>query len=650
MKRVPGLRRGWFAVLLALVLALSACTGGSEGGEQRNVPPGAPELAAKLAAALAAGEVTGLPLTGDAARAELDHKQVTVGMAGLWPEVDVGEITYSDDGHVATANLEQRYPFKQGDWTFTSTATLYHADDGWKLAWSPAIVHPELEPTTRLYRERLTAPRAPIIDANGVPIVEDRPVYRVGIDKTHISEDQFEDSARQLAAAVGVDADPFVQEVLNAGPQAFVVAITLRDGQVPADIELIPGVRAMGTSLPLAPTASFARGILGVSGEATAEVIEASDGAILMGDIVGLSGIQRIHDEQLRGVAGQTITIIKRTDNQLAELPPPTPSTEPGVLPSSPSTPKPPNQVLFQVAPTPGTPLQLTMEIALQQRAEDLLAAQPSLVMVAVLDTSTGGLLAAANSPVAGAQSFVTTGRYPPGSTMKVATALALIRAGYTPESPVNCSATAEVHGKVFTNYPGYPAAHVGQIPLQTALRESCNTAFINASRDLDPQALSQAAASLGMGVDYETGFDAFYGSVEPSDDPVVRAANTIGQGNVLASPMSMAAEAASVAAGRTVIPHLIAGQAPTPDAAPLTEQEAAMLRQMMTAVVADGTLMPLRGVLNGGKSGTAEYTNDVPPKTHSWTVGYVGRYAIAVMDYEGRGSVSMDVLRAMLA
>ena len=112
---------------------------------------------------------------------------------------------------------------------------------------------------------------------------------------------------------------------------------------------------------------------------------------------------------------------------------------------------------------------------------------------------------------------------------------------------------------------------------------------------------------------------------------------------------MAMAAEAASVAAGHTVVPYLVVGHQPTPTAAPLTESEASMLRDMMGAVVEGGTLTGLRGVLEGGKSGTAEYTNDVPPKSHAWTIGYVGRYAIAVMDYEGRGSVSQDVLRAML-
>lgn len=649
-----GLRR--VAVVLAFVLALTSCGQGSPLAPKP--PEGAPAVAEQLAQALHSGSVGALPVTGDAERVVLDHAQLMGGMDDLLPEVSVGGIDYDASGLVASVQLNQRLAFAQGDWTFASAATLRHGEAGWQVEWSPAIVHSELSATSRLYYERTAAKRGSILDAGGAAIVEDRPVYRVGIDKTRADPEQLDASARALAALVGIEADPYAELVAAAGPQAFVLAIVLREGQVPPAIEQIPGASAFATTLPLAPTSTFARGILGVAGEATAEVISASGGAVQMGDIVGLSGLQKIHDEQLRGQPGHSVFMIKRSEAQLASLPPPTPT--PGSVasvapssagsPSPSATPKPPNQLLFSLAPVDGEPLRLTMELDLQRRAEDLLAGYQSLVMVAVLDRQTGAILAAANSPTAGAQSFVTTGRYPPGSTMKVATALALIRRGYTPDSTVQCSRTAEVNGRVFSNYPGYPASLTGQISLRTALEQSCNTAFINAGRELGATELHDAAASLGIGVDFETGFDAFYGAVPPSDDPVVRAAATIGQGNVLMSPMAMAAEAASAGSGHTVIPYLLAGQQPTPTAAPLTDDEAAKLRDMMGAVVAGGTLMGLRGVLEGGKSGTAEYTNDDPPKTHSWTIGYAGRYAICVMDYDHGGTLTQDVLRAMLA
>ncbi len=647
MAQASGRRHRRLALLVAIVMAMTACTGAPRPPGQQ-APPGAEEVAEALADSLASGSITALPLAGDPARAEVDHQQVTGLMSGLLPHVEVTGIDYTDQGTRATTQLHQRYSFEGGEWEFTSTATLRHDGSGWLIEWDPTIVHPDLDATSRLYHERTTAKRGPILDATGAAIVEDRPVQRVGIDKTRVAPEQTDASARALAGLLGIDVEAYAQQVAASGPQAFVVAIVLREGQVPPALEQITGAVGFPADLPLAPTPTFARGLLGVAGEATAEVIEASGGKVKMGDVAGLSGLQKTHDEQLRGTAGHSVIAIRRSEPQLAELPPPSPSPD-ASTPSAQATPKPPNRTLFLLAPVDGEPLRLTMELALQQRAEDLLAGQSSLVMVTVLDAASGAILAAASSPTAGAQPFVTTGRYPPGSTMKVSTALALIRRGYTPDSLVDCTTRAEVNGRVFTNYPGYPAAFNGLISLRTALQQSCNTAFMNAGSGLGPSELADAAASLGLGVDYETGFDAFYGAVPLSDDPVVRTAATIGQGNVLASPMAMAAEAASVAAGHTVVPYLVVGHQPTPTAAPLTESEASMLRDMMGAVVEGGTLTGLRGVLEGGKSGTAEYTNDVPPKSHAWTIGYVGRYAIAVMDYEGRGSVSQDVLRAML-
>ncbi len=641
-------RNGWrrLTLLLALLLALTACSGGMPGGRP---PDGATEAAQRLTAALSTGQLAGLPVTGDAGQAALDYQQVMSGMSGLLPAVQVADVV-GEGQDAVRVRLAQRYDFDSGDFEFTSSAVLRNGESGWLVEWAPGIVHPDLDATSRLYHERTTARRGSIVDATGAAIVENRAVYRVGIDKTRVEPEQVEASARQLAELVEVDPDAYAELVAASGPQAFVVAIILREGQVPAAVEQVPGAAAFADTLPLAPTADFARGILGVAGEATAEVIEASGGEIQMGDIAGLSGLQKIHDEQLRGHPGHTITAIRRSESQLAELPPATPGPSGNAsAASSPASPKPPNRVLFAAEPVDGDPLQLTMELELQRRAEDLLAGYESLVMVAVLDRQTGGILAAASSPAAEGQPFVTTGRYPAGSTMKVATALALIRRGYTPDSMVNCSPTAEVNGRLFTNYPGYPAAFTGEISLRTALQQSCNTAFINAADELGTTELHEAATSLGIGVDFETGFEAFYGSVEPSDDPVVRAAATIGQGNVLMSPMALAGQAASVGSGHTVVPYLLVAARPTPTAAPLTEPEAEMLRDMMASVVAGGTLTGLQGVLEGGKSGTAEYSDDDPPKSHGWTIGYAGRYAICVMDYQHTGPPLQDVARALL-
>jgi cell division protein FtsI/penicillin-binding protein 2 len=109
-----------------------------------------------------------------------------------------------------------------------------------------------------------------------------------------------------------------------------------------------------------------------------------------------------------------------------------------------------------------------------------------------------------------------------------------------------------------------------------------------------------------------------------------------IGQGKVLASPMAMAAVAASVAGGETVVPQLLPDQQPaeTGSAAPLTADEAAQLRELMRAVVAEGSAdfladVPGQPVL--AKTGTAEFGTEQPLQTHAWMIGAQGDLAVAV-------------------
>ena len=108
-----------------------------------------------------------------------------------------------------------------------------------------------------------------------------------------------------------------------------------------------------------------------------------------------------------------------------------------------------------------------------------------------------------------------------------------------------------------------------------------------------------------------------------------------IGQARVLASPVAMADVAASVGAGRTVIPILVPDAAvePTP-ADPLTGEEAGQLRTLMRGVVASGSgvgLLDVPGEPVLAKTGTAEFGTDSPPRTHAWMIAVQGDLAVAV-------------------
>jgi len=295
-----------------------------------------------------------------------------------------------------------------------------------------------------------------------------------------------------------------------------------------------------------------------------------------------------------------------------------------------------PRPVLFETQPTTGSDVVTTLDLGLQRKAQRILSPVASPAAMAVLDPATGAVLVLAVSESAKGQPLANTGRYAPGSTFKIVTALALLRAGLSPTSTVDCPRTTVVDGRVIKNYSEFPADRVGRMRLMDAIALSCNTAFVNERHRLSGPSLRSAAMSLGMGQDHDAGFPSFYGSVPDPENVVGLAEASFGQGTVEGSPMSMAAVAASVSAGRTTVPYLVDGKRPTQPGAPLTPQEAAGLRTMMQEVVRAGSGRTLAGKATGAKTGTAEYGTDTPPRTHAWMIAYTGSLAIAVMVTDG--------------
>ncbi len=155
--------------------------------------------------------------------------------------------------------------------------------------------------------------------------------------------------------------------------------------------------------------------------------------------------------------------------------------------------------MLFEVKPVPGKPLTTTLNVGLQKLAEKTLAeTKPASALVAIRP-STGAIVAAANGRGNRGQSLATVGRAAPGSTFKVVSALALLRADLTPRSTVRCPPTVTVDGRKFSNYSDYPRSQQGTITLRTALAQSCNTAFIGQRGKLDQSLTGRGSRFLGI-------------------------------------------------------------------------------------------------------------------------------------------------------
>ncbi|AXJ09309.1 penicillin-binding transpeptidase domain-containing protein [Arthrobacter sp. PM3] len=642
--------------LVGLVLggSLVACSDGRAG---------AADAANQLAGAVSALDVGAVAFDGkESGAANEQLKEVFQGLAPDKPAVQAGDLAFEAD----TATFPLNYTWKVGaeEWKYTVSAQLKKSGDKWLPVWKPAMLAPDLADGEILTRSTNTPQRAAILGAGDVPLVTYRPVVNVGIDKPKLGGADPADAATKLAQLVGVDPAAYAQQVAAAGPDAFVAAITLReDGSrtiTDAQISAIPGGRAIKDYLPLAPTRTFARALLGTAAEANAEQIEKSGGALKPGDTTGTGGLQQQYDAQLRGTDGIVIRA------QKAGL---TPAEIQSATPDQ-------RRNLFETKIKAGTPLRTTLDPNLQQLAEDVLAGVGPASAIVALRPSSGAVLAAASGPGSNGYDTAMLGQYAPGSIFKLVDSLAMFRNGMTPDSKVDCPATLTVDGRTFKNAEGYPASSLGSVTLRDAFAHSCNTAFINARDGVSQAQLESAATSLGVAVEAPAlGAAAFLGSVPGEAEGTEHAASMIGQGKVLLSPLAAAIMAGSVAKGAPVAARLVlnpnesvadpaaggsgtasagpsSGASPSGDAppstvpapapaagTPVTAAEAASLADMMRAVVTSGHagfLASVPGEPVGAKTGTAEFGNDNPPKTHAWIVATHGDLAVAVFVEDG--------------
>jgi cell division protein FtsI/penicillin-binding protein 2 len=626
---------------------------------------------------LTSGELGSVAFDGATPAAAAESVRNAVGgLSSIGRTVTVESVTpKSEDPAQATAKLRWSWDLAgaDGKWTYVTDAKLVRAaDQSWHVQWSPTLVEPKLTATERLALDRKQAPRGSILGANGEVLVGLKDVYRVGIDKGRVSAEQAQTSAAALATLMGIDGAAYVKTVAASGAQQFVVAITLRvdDARIAgrtAAVQAIPGGAAMPGQAMLAPTATFARALLGTVGPATAELVTKSAGRIAATDTVGLSGLQLRYDEALSGQPG-VVVAAKGTDA--------------GGQPTS--------RTLFSRPPVPGANLTTTLDRQAQDAAEATLAGLAGAASLVAIRPSTGEIVAAANSPATNGLPLATTGQAAPGSTFKIVTSLALLRAGLTLDSPLPCTDTISVDGRVFKNYDNYPASGLGDIPMRTALANSCNTAFISQRDTVSQGDLADAAAALGVGVAYDTGYSGFVGSIPRDATQTEHGASMIGQGKVTASALSMAIVMATIVRGSTLLPRLVerpsvassgtsanstapgtatasaprrvpgatgagatgaagptgaaagatasapAPTAPPAPAKPLTAAEAEALQTMLRGVVTQGSARALIGIADGAKTGTAEFDAAGTTKAHAWMIAFRGDLAVAVYVEEG--------------
>jgi len=321
----------------------------------------------------------------------------------------------------------------------------------------------------------------------------------------------------------------------------------------------------------------------------------------------------------------------------------------------------------------------LTIDLDVQQAVEEM-AGSVEKGAVVVLDPYSGAIVASASFPTFhpeevadsiaddnGALLNRALSLYDCGSVFKIVTASAALEAGISPQRTYTCAGGMTVGNTVFHCH-----TRVGhqELNMEQAFAKSCNLYFIQLVQEIGAESLLRTAEKLGLYSDIALANGiAADGGLFPSLDkltvPAALANLSFGQGELLLSPLHIAAMTASIAAnGVWTSPYLYKGEVDT--SGTLHEEEgrggrrvlsvntSAQLQHMMELVVTEGTgkkAQPIETTA-AGKTGTAQtgQLNNRNEVVQSWFTGYFPakdpKYVITILveDAENSGNNASEV------
>lgn len=279
--------------------------------------------------------------------------------------------------------------------------------------------------------------------------------------------------------------------------------------------------------------------------------------------------------------------------------------------------------------------IQLTIDSSLQSAAQKALqnSGQKACAM-AVVDVKSGDIRALASFPDFSQNDPETalenanspffdrsTASYNVGSIFKICVAAAAVESGVSPDKTYFCGGSIDC-GNIISCHK--KEGH-GELNMRDALALSCNVYFIQLARDVGARAVLDMAYRLGLADDIEL-FDGDVAKVNmPNadilcDSPAALANFSIGQGELLSTPLHLARMTAAVASGgilyepcliKCVMPYE-KQSLPSVSASGqrvMSQETAGILKEMMIKTVQSGTgasaSPKARGA--GGKTATAQ-------------------------------------------
>ena len=488
----------------------------------------------------------------------------------------------------------------------------------------------------------LRAPRGVLFDRDGRVLVENRPSFTISIVREHSKD--LRRTIQELSAVAGLDAKQVQAIVDRHRTEPTYRPIVIVEDASLAQVAAITA-RRLEFELPdvivqKVPTRKYpetmAAHLFGYVGEVSDSQVQKDD-TIKAGDIVGQAGLEKVYNAVLKGEDGAKRVVVNSMGREI--------------------------RTLEEDPPTEGRRLQLTIDYDIQKALEDGFKAVADSGLTnagaaVILDPNNGDVLAFTSKPSYDPNAFAAgidrgtwsslinddqrplndralQGRYSPGSTFKMAVALAGLEEGViTPDFTVHCSGGANFYGRYFKCWK--KGGH-GNIDLRHAIEQSCDVYFYTVANMVGIDRINKWATLLGLGQMSGIDLPNEVQGLVPSTEWKQRVRHEkwyagetisvgIGQGQVSVTPVSMAVYMATLANGGTrVTPHLLKavddghGWKPVPPPAPQSKvdidpEKLQAIRDGMWLVVngppgssATGTSAAIPGMDVSGKTGSAQ-------------------------------------------
>jgi len=518
----------------------------------------------------------------------------------------------------------------------------------------------ETQKQARTYLLNIPAPRGQITDRNGATLAQSRVAYNLGLkfptpleftdsQAVNFARSQVLTAEKLLGRKFDVTDEAIIQHYKNRGVLPFFLAEDLPPEQIAAVS------RGLGTGLVLQPSyvrhyplnalAGHIVGYVGRQAPLSVKPIENRD--LIFPDSEGREGLEKVFDNELRGTSGVLNVTLNAEGKRTTE------------------------RVIRE--PIPGYNVVTTLDLKVQKACEDALASSGRRGAVVVIDPNNGEILGMASRPSFDPNAFIPVIRsevfdklnkdpsdplyprafrsaYPPGSTFKTFVGLAALQAGtVTPDSRVSCPGGLQVGNFYFRNHR---SGHSGNLTFSQALAQSCNTWFYQVGLKLGAEPIIEWAHALGLGRRTGIPLAAESGGNIPNDDYMLKVhrrkilqgdvANiSIGQGDILVTPLQMAQAMGVIAAGGTFHQTRLVKQIQSIDnrvvsAYPdrvraelnISEENLADINKGLVMVTShtSGTgrrAATVKGVKVAGKTGTAQWGPVSKRRNAAWFTGF---------------------------